>query len=201
VCRGAVALAGCLAAAAAFAAPSLEKGCTWSTFEDAKLGLGARVQVCDLGFRKIGWVVEKSALAERDSDAAAPEPIVDVLDLQPGETVEAGIARIAKAHAPAAEAARCVVRPYETGKSPAGVARYAFVPDARYEKELAAKNDPDQVPDPPCGDWGDAPDGIQYFEAHPKSPVRRVLFVRIGQDEPLFDPDTLELLPPKTGAH
>ena len=21
--------------------------------------------------------------------------------------------------------------------------------------------------DPPCGDWGDAPDGIQYFEVQP----------------------------------
>ena len=49
--------------------------------------------------------------------------------------------------------------------------------------------------DPPCGDWGDAPDGIQYFEVHPGA--RSVLFVRVGQDEPLFDEKTLRLIVPK----
>lgn len=42
---------------------------------------------------------------------------------------------------------------------------------------------------------GDAPDGIQYFEAQPRSGALKVLFVRVGQDEPLFDEKTLRLLP------
>ena len=50
----------------------------------------------------------------------------------------------------------------------------------------------DQVGDPPSGDWGDAPDGIQYFEVQPGA--RSVLFVRLGQDEPLFDEKTLRLI-------
>ena len=50
----------------------------------------------------------------------------------------------------------------------------------------------DEVGDPPCGDWGDSPDGIQYFETQPGA--RSVLFVRVGQDEPLFDEKTLRLL-------
>ncbi|HYL05698.1 MAG TPA: hypothetical protein VE075_06640, partial [Thermoanaerobaculia bacterium] len=66
--------------------------------------------------------------------------------------------------------------------------------DAAYAKELAAKHE-DGVPDPACGDWGDSPDGIQYFEAQPASGARKVLFVRLGQDEPLFDEATLRLLP------
>ena len=53
------------------------------------------------------------------------------------------------------------------------------------------KADPNEVGDPPCGEWGDAPDGIQYFEVQPGE--RRVLFVRVGQDEPLFDEKTLRL--------
>jgi hypothetical protein len=69
------------------------------------------------------------------------------------------------------------------------------VPDAAYLKELSAKADPNTIPDPPCGAWGDQPDGIQYFEAQP--PARNVLFVRIGQDEPLFDEKTLRILPSK----
>jgi hypothetical protein len=92
-------------------------------------------------------------------------------------------------------AARCVLAPFPgPPKPPAGVERYTFVPDARYQKELDAKRNPDEVGDPPCGDWGDAPDGIQYFEA--QSGSRRVAFVRVGQDTPLFDENTLRLLPP-----
>ena len=62
--------------------------------------------------------------------------------------------------------------------------------------ELAAKADPNEVPEPPCGSFGDAPDGIQYFEVQPSSAAKKVLFVRIGQDEPLFDERTLRLVPP-----
>ena len=70
------------------------------------------------------------------------------------------------------------------------------MPNKALEKELAAKADPNEVPDPPCGDWGDAPDGIQYFEVQPSTGARKVLFVRVGQDEPLFDETTLRLLAP-----
>jgi hypothetical protein len=39
------------------------------------------------------------------------------------------------------------------------------------------------------------PDGIQYFEV-PAGEGRKVLFVRAGQDGPLFDEQTLRVLPP-----
>ena len=44
---------------------------------------------------------------------------------------------------------------------PAGVKRYTFSPDAAYAKELKALAN-DEVPEPPCGEWGEMPDGIQY---------------------------------------
>ena len=37
--------------------------------------------------------------------------------------------------------------------------------------------------------------GVQYWEAQPSSGARKVLFVRVGQDIPLFDEKTLRLLP------
>ena len=42
-----------------------------------------------------------------------------------------------------------------------GVRRYTFVPNGAYRKELAAQAVPGEIGDPPCGDWGDAPDNIQ----------------------------------------
>ncbi len=121
--------------------------------------------------------------------------MVDVYDLQPGETPEAGIRRLFDAKTDKALAAKCVLVPSRDEKPPAGVKRYTFVPNAAYDREIEARGKPEGVPDPPCGDFGESPDGIGYWEAQPKSGARRVLFVRVGQDEPLFDEQTLKILP------
>jgi hypothetical protein len=197
------AIAGLLSCAAAVASekdhPSrpATKDCSWEKISDASLGFAAWVQRCDYGFRKIDFVIIKNSLAIRFSDGGAPDPLIDVLDLQAGETPEAGIKRIYAARTDRKVAARCVLAPYrsEGMKVPAGVKRYTFVPNAAYRKELDKTTDPNEVGDPSCGDWGEAPDGIQYFEAQPESAARKVLFVRVGQDEPLFDDATLRLLP------
>jgi hypothetical protein len=169
-------------------------GCSWERKTDTAVGLRAWVQRCDFGSRKIDFLFTKQALAVRYSDGGAPEPVVEVLELRRGESTRAGIRRLFAARTDAKVARRCVLTPLR-GEKPAGVERYTFVPDARYREELAAKANPDEVPDPPCGDWGEAPDGIQYFEAQPTSGTRSVLFARVGQDEPLFDEKTLRLLP------
>jgi len=172
------------------------KGCTWERLSDPALGLAAWVQRCDYGFRKIDFLVQGNAVMARYSDGGDPYPQVEVLDLQAGESPEAGIRRVYAARTEAAIAKRCVLAPWREG-APSGRKRYAFVPDAAYRKELDRTASPDEVPEPACGDLGDAPDGIQYFEAQPDSGARKVLFVRVGQDEPLFDEATLELLPAK----
>ncbi len=173
------------------------KGCVWEKAESPSLGFAAWVERCDFGFRKIDLYLEKNSLFQRWSDGGDPSAVVDVLDLKPGETSEAGIRRLFDERTEKSLAARCVLVPYKDGKPPKGVKRYTLVPDKAFQKELDAKADPNEVPDPPCGDFGDAPDGIQYFEAHPASSARKVLFVRVGQDEPLFDEKTLRLFPPR----
>jgi hypothetical protein len=166
------------------------KGCKWERLSDPALGLDAWVQRCDFGFRKIDLYTKGSSLYIHYSDGGAPDPLIDVLPLLPGETAEAGIKRIFSSHTPAKLARRCRLAPYVVETRP-GATRYTFVPNAAYKKELDAKSDPNEVGDPPCGDWGDAPGGIQYFETQPGA--RRVVFVRVGQDEPLFDEKTLRL--------
>ncbi|HTA65665.1 MAG TPA: hypothetical protein VK753_09175, partial [Xanthomonadaceae bacterium] len=93
--------------------------------------------------------------------------------------------------------AQCVLTPYHGnglgGATPVGARRYTFQSNAALGKALKAKADPNDVPEPACGAWGDDPDGIQYFEAQPASGVQKALFVRVGQDEPLFDEATLRL--------
>jgi hypothetical protein len=179
------------------AAPSRpsSKGCAWEVLSDSHVGLLAWVERCDYGFRKIDFLFRGASLVMRFSDGGEPEPVIDVLDLGPGETPTAGITRLFSERTPPATARRCMIVSDRGKGIPPGVQRFRFVPDAAYQRELDKKADPESVPDPPCGDWGEAPDGIQYFEAQPQSGSRHVLFVRVGQDEPLFDDNTLRLLP------
>ncbi|HET7032556.1 MAG TPA: hypothetical protein VFJ48_05485, partial [Casimicrobiaceae bacterium] len=194
-------LAFALGASSALAAPTQGapshppfKNCAWEQLADAAVGLAAWVMRCDYGFRKIDFTFVGHALAIRFSDGGAPDPLVEVIDMLSAETPEAAVKRHFNAHTEAALAARCVMATDRSTKPRTGVKRYTFVPNAGYAKELKAKEYPGEVGDPPCGDWGTAPDGIQYYEVHPASKARKVLFVRVGQDEPLFDEKTLRLI-------
>ncbi len=173
-----------------------EKGCVWEKFSDAKLGLDAWVQRCAFGGRKTDFVAVGHSLAMRYSDGdGKPDPVIDVLDLKPSEAPEAGLRRLFAERTDKKLAAQCVLAPFHDKflKTPAGVKRYTFVPNAAYAKVVKAKEVPGDMPEPACGDWGDMPDGIQYWEAQPQGGAAKVLFVRYGQDTPLFDDATLRL--------
>ncbi len=172
--------------------PPIDK-CVWEKLTDKTIGLAAWAQRCDFGFRQIHFEFVGNALAIKYSDGGAPDPLVEVFDIKASETAEAAVLRLLLGKTDKSVSARCVLTPYTEGTVPAGIKRYTFSPNAAYAKELkAAAND--EVPGPPCGDWGEMPDGIQYFEV-PAGEGRKVLFVRAGQDEPLFDEQTLRVLP------
>ena len=170
------------------------KGCKWEKLSDASLGLEAWVSRCDYGFRKLDFEVKGRSLVLKLSDVAEAEPAVDVYDLAPGETPEAGMKRVFAEKTDKAVAARCVLAPYHEGKPRPGAKRWEFVPNQAYAAELK-KTEEDGVPDPPCGDLGTMPDSVQYFETQPGA--GRFLLVHAGQDIPLFDEKTLKILPAK----
>lgn len=172
--------------------PPIEK-CVWEKLSSKAIGLSAWAQRCDFGFRQIHFEFAGNALAIKYSDGGAAAPLVEVFDIKPGETAEAALLRLFLEKTGKTVGARCVLAPYTEGTVPAGVKRYTFSPDAAYAKELTALADPNEIPEPPCGDWGEMPDGIQYFEV-PAGEGRKLLFVRVGQDEPLFDEQTLRVL-------
>jgi hypothetical protein len=169
------------------------KDCKWEKLSDASLGLEAWVSRCDYGFRKLDFQVKGRSLVLRLSDVAEPEPAVDVYDLTPGETPEAGMKRVFSEKTDKAVASRCVLAGYrEGGKPRPGVKRWEFVPNKAYATELK-KTQEDGVPDPPCGDLGTMPDSVQYLET--QEGASRFLLVHAGQDTPLFDEKTLKILP------
>jgi hypothetical protein len=163
-----------------------DKDCKWEKFSNASVGLDAWVERCDYGFRKIDFVAQGRSLAIRYSDGGAPENVVDVFDRLPNESGEAAVTRIFAARSDKAFVKKCAARPFKSPgmTTPKGVQRYTFV--LKNPKKIKETPDGD-IPEPPCGDWGDSPDGIQYFEVHPT----KIFFVRVGQDIPLFDEQTL----------
>ncbi|MER8833950.1 hypothetical protein NKJ72_13390 [Mesorhizobium sp. M0045] len=174
--------------------PPVDK-CSWERLADRDVGLAAWVQRCDFGFRRIHFEFGGNALAIKYSDGGSADPVVEVFDMLPGEAADAALQRIFTQKTEKAISTRCVLMPYTEGATPARILRYVFSPDAAYREELKTVANPDEVGEPPCGEWGEAPDGIQYFEV--QSPeLRKLLFVRVGQDEPLFDEQTLQVLPP-----
>jgi hypothetical protein len=173
-----------------------EKGCRWEKFTSVTVGLEAWVQRCDFGFRRIDFLARGKTLAIRYSDGGEPDAVIDSFEISRGESAAAAVRRVFASHTERKLASRCVLAPFHGAVSPPpGVKRYTFVPDAKYQREVDAKRDPNEVGEPPCGEWGESPDGIQYFEAQSSRGARRILFVRIGQDTPLFDEQTLRILP------
>ncbi len=102
-----------------------DKSCKWEKLSDANLGLEAWVERCDYGFRKIDFLVKDKSLVQRYSDGGAPEPVIDVLDLQAGETPEAGLKRIFAARTKKNIAARCVLAPYKDDSPRPGAKRFS----------------------------------------------------------------------------
>ncbi len=189
-------LSGCVIAQADVPPRPALKDCKWGKVSSETVGLEAWVQVCDYGFRKIDFVFQGNSLAIQYSDSDKPSPVIDVIELLPYETIETGLRRFFFTHTDKSIAKRCVLAAYLGSKPAEGTKRYTFVPNADYRRELKAKANPNEIGEPPCGEFGDGPEGVQYFEVWPQGKVRKALFVREGQDEPLFDAMTLQLIAP-----
>lgn len=166
--------------------------CRWHPEVDARVGLAAWAMTCVYDDHTIELRLHDDALWEHYSDADREQSLVEVIPLEAGEDDRKAITRHFLAHTDPKLAARCVLAPSPEKTRRKGVSRYTFVPDAAYAKEVKKNTRPDEVGDPPCGDFGESPDGIAYYEAHAGRGA--VLYVVIGQDDPLFDQDTLTLL-------
>jgi hypothetical protein len=173
-----------------------QKGCQWEKINDATLGLDVWVQRCDFGFRRINLYAKDNALMLHYSDGGEDEKLIETFALQADEKPEAAIQRVFAEHTADKDlVAHCLVKPYKGyAATPKGAKRYTVLPNAALKKEWEKKTDPGDIPEPPCGDWGDMPDSVQYYEA--QQGAGRVMIVRAGQDEPLFDEKTVRLLLP-----
>lgn len=107
------------------------------------------------------------------SNGALPDSLIVLLRRQPGwdESQTAGLKEITS--------------PWK------GRRRYVIVPAGAYGDSIDAQMMMTPVPST-CSGWGIGNSGMRYFETFAESPGR-ILFVNIGQEQPIFDEASIKL--------
>ena len=85
----------------------------------------------------------------------------------------------------------CVFEPADIRPAAKTVAFFDIRPTG--DRKAAFEATPkDEVPDPPCGDYGWSTHGVRYFMTDSRFPDR-VVYIDTGQDGLMFDPTTVTL--------
>jgi hypothetical protein len=176
-----------------------EKGCAWTTLSSPEVGIELPVQRCDFGYRVIEFTTlpHKHHVYQSIQDKgkkATLYPVVTVYSMKADERPDDAVRRVALGTLSRYKRKHCVVVARYLSHLGPGKAAFTISPDKKYAAEAleAAGGD---IPEPPCGEYGELADGLTYFEFHPLENPRRFLFVSAGQDTPLFDETALKLLP------
>ena len=85
----------------------------------------------------------------------------------------------------------CVFESAAIRPAPRTIAFYEIKPTGSRLAAFEATPD-DDVPEPPCGDYGWSTHGLRYFMTDIRFP-ERVLYIDTGQDGTLFDPASITL--------
>ena len=177
--------------------PEQGYGCVWKPFESQELGIRLLVQDCtdpNIHYEfstKDGWLEE-----HRPSDPVTfgPSQIIRVLRKPADQPIVAAIQEQFVATLTDKEAkASCKVRPFKNvevkGKSKQ---LFTIMPTGAYAKKID-KELQQEPRDFGCGEFG-AGQATTYFEYHPAESKTKFLYVNTGQDEPLFDQASIEII-------
>lgn len=127
--------------------------------------------------------------ARLECDGVPGQPVLRVLRID-GDGPEALLSQLGRM--PGWDASQeCVMQEVASGRR--GVRRFELRPAGACAEEFRRRSAGEPVP-ATCSGWGVGNSGMRYFELHANAPGR-ALFVEIGQDAPLFDEQSIVLLP------
>jgi hypothetical protein len=179
-----------VAHAAPRASRPAEKNCQWKTFHSRSLGVSLLVENCvdpyaHYVYSVVGNRIEQHRPAD---DRTYGGPLMMEFYTKPAEqSIEKAIAARFVARLPREARLSCRVVPYHERRDTR--LRYTIMPTGAYAKKIYAELA--QYPrDFGCGDYG-AGQSDMYFEYHPAESLTRFVFVDAGQDEPLFDQESI----------
>lgn len=174
--------------------------CQWQPFVSRPAGIALLVQQCNPPLRVFSadesGVFATSANAPAGGRSVSPvSRTIEIYPKRPNQPIADAIAERFFPTLPPPAQGHCLVQTGNRLKIAGPKEFYTLVPDAAYQADAQrqAGSDPGaQI----CGDHGII-NAVTYFEYHPGEDPSRYLFVRVGQDAPLFDEHSIRLFPPR----
>lgn len=125
-------------------------------------------------------------------DDTRVDTVLQLFPRRPGEPISA-ILPVLRAQGAIPNDAECILMPAQMGPAPRTVTHYQVRPIGERLRRLEA-TPKDEIPDPPCGDYGASTHGVRYFIDDLREP-RWVVYVNEGQDGTLVDPRSIAWRP------
>jgi hypothetical protein len=184
-------------AAAAQSSRTPDQGCSWENFESASLGIQLLVENCSdprmhyVFSAKDDWLEQHRP---SDDTIFGSHRVIRVMTKPADQAIEAAISRqfIATLTDKAARASCKVAPAKDTGVRGSGKILREIIPSGAYARMITRqlKNEPRDFG---CGEYGKG-QATLYFEYHPAESKTKYLWVDAGQDEPLFDQNSIKII-------
>jgi hypothetical protein len=142
---------------------------------------------------RLGWLEQHRPADDRTFN---PAQIIRVLNKLADQPIEAAIRQqFIDTLADAQVKASCKPRPFKNlAVKTKGKLLFQIMPTGAYAKVIQKRLEKEPG-DFGCGEFG-AGQSTAYFEYHPGDTKTKFLYVDTGQDEPLFDEDSIEFIAP-----
>jgi hypothetical protein len=174
-----------------------EQGCGWENFESASLGIRLLVENCPdprmhYVFSANGDWLEQHRPS--DDTTFGSHQVIRVMTKPAEQPIEAAVRQefIATLTDKAARASCKVARAKDTGVTGNGKILLELVPSGAYARKIERQLK-DEPRDFGCGDYGKG-QATLYFEYHPAESKTKYLWIDAGQDAPLFDQNSIEII-------
>ena len=169
-------------------AAQTDSACQWAWKSGGGVGLWTETCALETGVWTVDWN-ERETRFDLKLNGDMMTTVVQVFR-KPADAPISAILPELKKRGSVPDTAECIFKPAEGASADkAGRALYEIRPTGARLAALEATPG-DEVPEPPCGEYGWSTHGVRTFRLDPKHPGF-VLYVNEGQDGTMIAPDTI----------
>ena len=162
-------------------------GCEWQWLRGGGIGLWAENCKLTTGNWHVDWESALPGFALwHDDDRVAT--VVQLFRKPAGTSIDTVLPELKSRHY-VADVTDCQFKPVNIRPTPRTIAFFDIRPVGERLKDFES-TPKDQVPPPPCGEYGWSTHGIRYFISNLRLP-ELILYVNEGQDGTMIEPDSI----------
>lgn len=176
-----------------------EKDCKWEDFSASNLGISIMVQNCNWKEMSPIFLESKNAIIQIPEKLKNSKKdyykVIEVYKKKENEDFEEVINKQFISKLSRVEKNHCSAKQSYFILDDKSKVNFVIEPDTVLSERILQQTSEGQIPRDPCGEYGISGNGfIRYFEYHPEESKTKYIFVRVGQDAPLFDEKTIRFL-------